>query len=58
MRSKLSTLAANRGPAGSAVWGLSAVNLIPYWQNTSMMNNLPQKASRRSYGPILARESG
>jgi hypothetical protein len=51
-------LAANRGPAGSAVWGLSAVNLIPYWQNTSMMNNLPQKASRRSYGPILARESG
>ena len=57
-RSKCSTLRRKASPDGAAVCGLSAVNVTPYWQNTSMMENLPQKASRRTSGCILSSSSG
>ncbi len=57
-RSKCSTFFRKASPDGAAVWGLSAVNFTPYWQNTSMMENLPQKASRRTSGCIWSRSSG
>lgn len=33
---------AKAAPEGAATWGSKAVKGRPYWQNTSMMENLPQ----------------
>ena len=43
---------------GWTVWGFRAVKGTPYWQKTSMTENLPQKASRRSAGAMWSISSG
>ena len=58
IRSNSSTLALKRSLPGRTVCGFSAVNLTPYWRNTSMIEILPQKESRRRAGPMRSNSSG
>ena len=55
---KWSTFPRNTSLSGATVCGFSAVKGMPYWQNMSMIENLPQKASRRVALPILSSSSG
>jgi len=57
-RSKYSTFWAKRGEAGETVCGFNAVKGMPFWQKTSIIESLPQKASRRVAGAILSISSG
>ena len=58
MAAKSRRFCSNALLSGWTTWGFNTVNGTPYWVNTSVTENLPQKASRRCLKSILPISSG